>query len=173
MSIVPIVLWPNKILRKVSVSVEEINDDIRKIVEVMETTLYANGGAGLSAVQIGVPLRILIVDPRVYGGTEADSAMTLINPEVKAVGDEMAVVEEGCLSFPGNYVKVSRHKKAHVRARNQYGTELDLTAEDFLARVIQHEYDHLEGKLLFDHASSLRKNIIRRKTKKMDKRRKG
>lgn len=172
MSILPLIWWPNKILRQESEPIETVDDELRSLVESMETTLYAYGGAGLSAIQVGVPKQVFIVDPRVNGGTKEDSAVVFVNPTITTIwGTAEETEQEGCLSFPGIFVNVRRPTKVRIQATNQYGTEFDMDADGFLARVVQHEFDHLKGRLIFDHAGKVKKDIIRRKMKKLGKQR--
>ncbi len=140
-------------LRAASETVKEINDDIRRLVEDMLETMHENKGVGLAAPQIGVNLRVAVIDI-------GDDPLILINPRIiKGWGKETC--DEGCLSFPGLTEKVERAKKVLAEATDLDGSTYEIEAEDLLARAIQHELDHLEGVLFIDRISKARKLQIK------------
>ena len=166
MAILKIIRYPDPVLREVSHPVEEIGDVTRKFIDALEVTMYAHDGAGLSAVQVGSTQRIFVVNPAALGGKVPQSALkqptlVFVNPEIVELRGEPLEVEEGCLSIPDVWVKVTRPAEVVIRAQNRYGTEFELAADGFQARIIQHEYDHLDGKLTVDYAHRPQRRKIR------------
>lgn len=161
--ILPIVTFPDRRLRESTSEVTEITDDVRTLAQNMVETMYKRDGAGLAAPQVGSHLRMFVVNVRCHeGGAEA---VTFINPRLTGSG-EMESAQEGCLSFPGVPVMVKRHSRCTVEYTDLEGQQQTMEAEGFLARALQHEYDHLENVLLIDHAGNLKRDIIVRKMKK-------
>ncbi|MBI2980991.1 MAG: peptide deformylase [Deltaproteobacteria bacterium] len=167
--ILEILKYPNSLLRQKSQSVEKVDLHIRKLVEEMFETMYAAPGVGLAAPQIGILKRILIVD---IGGrldgkerTRPDPRV-LINPVI-VTREEKIVWEEGCLSLPQLIVPVERSKKIVVEALDQNGKMVKHLGEDLLAVAFQHEIDHLEGVLLVDRLSRLKRELYKRKVEKL------
>jgi peptide deformylase len=140
--------------------------ELRQLVADMWETMYAAKGVGLAAPQIGMKKRISVIDVSV-GENEADK-IVIINPEI-ITREGKQTGEEGCLSIPGFREPVSRANKVSIRARNEKGETVELAGEELLARAFQHEIDHLDGILFINHLSSLKRDIIRRKIKKMQK----
>lgn len=140
--------------------------ELHKLVEDMFETMYANKGVGLAAPQVKLSQRLTVID--VSFGEDATQKLVLINPEV--IHKEGAQFEEeGCLSIPGFREQVKRAKKATVRAQNAKGETFEITGEDLLARALQHEIDHLNGILFLSHISMLKRDLIRRKIRKLAK----
>jgi len=147
-----IVCLPEVILRKKSAAINKISDEERKMLADMAKTMYLEGGVGLAAVQVGINKQLVVIDI-------GDGLIKLINPViVKKEGCETE--EEGCLSVPETAVKVKRAKKVVVDYLNEEGEALRLSAEGLLARVIQHEIDHLMGKLIVDYLSPIKKLLL-------------
>lgn len=177
MSILPIIVAPDPRLKVRSEAVAEVDDKLRRLMDDMLETMGAAPGIGLSAVQVGVPKRVIVVD---LGG-EAKAAnddderrrqekpLYLVNPEIVWLSDETVAYEEGCLSLPEHYAQVSRPNRVRIRFRDYRGTAQELEADDLLATCIQHEIDHLEGILFVDHLSAVRRSIILRKLAKTRK----
>ena len=140
----------NKTLRQRSLPVRHINADVRNLIEQMKKTIKENNGVGLAAIQIGEPTRIIVceIDDKFY---------TFINPEIIKSFPETSVTEEGCLSLPSIYGEVERPKKISIKATNFEGKKIKMKAFDLLARVIQHEIDHLDGILFIDKATNITK----------------
>ena len=161
MAIRPILHYPDKRLRVKAAAVERFDAALNHMGDDMAETKYAPPGVGLAAPQIGEPLRLFIVDVR-SGDDDAPSELRVfINPEI--VEKTGAVqYEEGCLSFPGVHEEVDRAERVRVRAVDVTGTAFELEADGLLAIAIQHEHDHLEGKLLVDHLSLLRRRLVHR-----------
>lgn len=166
-----LVYHPDPQLRMVSRPVAEVTDDTRRLVKTMAMALYAHRGAGISAVQIGVLERIFVVNPLAVSGQPPldgrnRAVLVFINPEILERRGAAEKASEGCLSLPGMYVQVARHPEVTVRAMNEYGTTFELATDGLQARVIQHEYDHLDGKLIFDNVSRLARSMALKKYNK-------
>ncbi len=144
------------ILRQRTAEVEEVDDEVRALVERMFATMYAAGGQGLAAPQVDVSRRIAIVDVPPQGG----AVYTLINPRVVAASDTLAREVEGCLSIPGVSETVERPEKVVVEALDVRGEPFRLEADGELARCVQHEVDHLDGVLYIDHLSPLARRML-------------
>jgi peptide deformylase len=161
MSILPILIYPDERLHKVAKKVDLITESIRKLIKNMAETMYAAPGVGLAATQIDVHLRIIVIDV----SETHDQLLELINPElINSEGESKC--EEGCLSVPGIYDKVERAEKITIKALNGKGEEFTLNAEGLLSVCIQHEMDHLQGKVFVEHLSHLKQVRIRAKLKK-------
>jgi peptide deformylase len=140
--------------------------DLQKLIEDMFDTMYAAKGVGLAAPQIGISKRVTVIDISV--GEDETKRLVLINPEI-VTREGTQIGEEGCLSIPGFREPVTRANKVTVKAHNEKGEMIELSGEELLARAFQHEIDHLNGKLFINHLSALKRDIIRRKIKKMQK----
>jgi len=140
--------------------------DLTQLIENMFDTMYAAKGVGLAAPQIGISKRVTVIDISV--GEDETKRLVLINPEI-VTREGTQVGEEGCLSIPGFREPVTRAHKVTVKAHNEKGETIELSGEELLARAFQHEIDHLNGKLFINHLSALKRDIIRRKIKKMQK----
>ncbi|GGA71336.1 peptide deformylase [Nitratireductor aestuarii] len=168
MTIRPLVLLPDPLLRQVSKPVERIDDELRKFADDMLETMYDAPGIGLAAIQVGEPLRMLVLD--VAEKDEPKNPQIFINPEiVKASEDEFNVHEEGCLSIPEYYAEVERPARIMVKALGLDGKEKLTEADGLLATCLQHEIDHLNGVLFIDHLSKLKRDMVIRKFKKLAK----
>jgi peptide deformylase len=133
---------------------------VRDLVPRMYATMYRAPGIGLAAPQVGVGLRVAIID---LMPDEKPAPITLVNPEIVALSDELATREEGCLSLPGHYAEITRPARVKIRYLDLDGAKREIEAEGLLAACIQHEIDHLDGILFIDHLSSLKRNIILRR----------
>jgi peptide deformylase len=160
MAIRPILHYPDKRLRNPGREVTDFGDELRKLVDDMAETMYAAPGVGLAAPQIGVSLRLFVIDVAVGDDVPSD-LRTFINPEILETNGEICY-EEGCLSFPGVHEEVERAERVRVRAQDVDGNTFELETDGLLAIAIQHEHDHLEGKLLVDHLSLLRRRLVHR-----------
>lgn len=163
MAIRTILRYPDKRLRNKAELVSVVDDSIRQLCDDMAETMYAAPGVGLAAPQIGVSRRIFVID--IANDGEPSDLRTFINPEIVAREGE-TVWEEGCLSFPGVHEEIERAAKVTVRAMNVQGETFELSAEGLLAIAIQHENDHLEGTLMVDRVSLLKKRMIDREMRK-------
>jgi peptide deformylase len=162
----PILRFPDAKLRQTSLPVREVDDQLRQLVADMAETMEAANGAGLAAIQVGAPVRLFIIDGGVAGGQEGAPPKVFINPEIVEISQEAQTGDEGCLSFPGIFVPVKRGMRARVRAMDLEGQTFEAEGEALLARALQHETDHLNGKLLIDQVGPVKREIIKRKLRK-------
>lgn len=160
----PIVIYGDPVLREVSRVIEEVTPEIKNLVSDMKDTLKKAQGLGLAAVQVGVPVRLFIVDLALIDLSE--TLRVFINPEILETAGEVEI-EEGCLSFPGLYQKIVRNEKVRVKALDQDGNEFIIEADGMKARAILHEYDHLEGKLFIDRMSPMTRTMLRGRLRKL------
>jgi peptide deformylase len=161
MTVRTVLTFPDERLRTVATSVEDVNEEIQTLVDDMFDTMKDEKGIGLAASQIDVHKRVVVMDV----SEEQDEPRVFINPEIiKEEGSTIS--EEGCLSVPNNYAKVERSEKITVTALDRDGKPFELEAEGLLAICIQHELDHLKGKLLVDYLSPLKRNRIKTKLEK-------
>lgn len=167
MAKLPIVTLPDPILRQVSAPIERVDDELRRLIDDMIETMYAAPGVGLAAVQIGVPRRLIVLDAAEEG--EERRPIAMINPEIRLVGDEKRVYEEGCLSIPDVRVEIERPASLRVVYLDTEGRPQEMDAEGLIATVVQHEVDHLDGRMIIDFLSRLKRDIIVRKFKKQAK----
>jgi peptide deformylase len=171
MALLPIVTLPDSILRKPSARIERVDDELRALADGMLETMYDAPGVGLAAVQVGILRRLIVVDTS--GKDEERQPLVLINPEILTLGSEMRLHEEGCLSIPDVHVEIERPGSVRVRYLDRDGKPQELAAEGLLATAIQHEIDHLNGRLIVDFLSRLKRDIIVRKFKKQARAEKG
>lgn len=163
MALLPILTYPNPILKTAALPVVEVTDEIRKLVEDMAETMYDAPGVGLAANQVGVLKRIFVID--IADEDEPSNLITFINPEIIEMDGEQ-VFSEGCLSFPGASEDIKRAATVKVRALALDGQSFELEADGLLAVAIQHENDHLNGVLMIDKVGSLKKRKISRQVQK-------
>lgn len=162
----PIYLYGQPVLRKVAEDIDKDYPALKELVANMFETMYKSDGVGLAAPQIGLSIRVIVID----GGAMAEDfpeckgfKRALINPQIiERTGDEVGI-EEGCLSLPGIHEKVSRPTKVKIKYMDTDFVEHEEVIEGFSARIVQHEYDHLEGKMFIDHISAIRKQLIKAK----------
>jgi len=152
MALLPILEYPDPRLRKVAAPVTAFTADIRKLVRDLAETMYAAPGIGLAATQVDVHKRVIVMDL----SESRDELRVFINPRILAADGE-AECEEGCLSVPGYYDKVTRAATVRVEAQNEHGETFVIEADELLAVCLQHEMDHLEGKVFVDHLSPLKR----------------
>lgn len=162
MAILPIVQFPNSVLAMNCQPVQEINDQIRRLAADMGETMYKAPGVGLAAPQVGEPIRMVVLDV----SEEKNNLMTLINPVITQRSQEQEIGEEGCLSLPGIWEKVSRSTEITLKYTDLEGKEQELHADGLLAICIQHELDHLDGTVFIDHLSRLKYDRACAKLKK-------
>ncbi len=164
MSLLNILHFPDERLRTIAQPVDEVNDEIRTLVNNMFETMYAAPGIGLAATQVNVHQRIIVIDT----SEEKDQPLCLINPEI-IERDGIQSYEEGCLSIPGFYENVERANTITVKALDKDGKEFQLRTDGLLAVCIQHEMDHLQGKLFVDYISEMKRSRIKKKLLKLQK----
>ena len=159
-----IVIWPDPVLKKVARPVARVDDSVRRLLDDMAETMYAADGVGLAAPQVGESLRCIVIDtsPR----QEGQRLIHLVNPEIVKL-EGTTTYTEGCLSIPGEADEVERAAKVRVRALDRSGAPFELECEGLLAIAVQHENDHLDGIVFVDHLSSLKREVIRRRMKKL------
>lgn len=165
MAILQILEFPDPRLRKIAAPVTVFDDKLEVLISDMLETMYEAKGIGLAATQVNVHKRLLVIDV----SEEKDSPQVFINPNFSVIEEELSEYDEGCLSVPGYYETVSRPKGIVVSAQDQKGGSFELEAEGILATCIQHEIDHLDGKLFVDYLSPLKRNRIRSKLEKEQK----
>ncbi|MCD2167582.1 peptide deformylase [Comamonas koreensis] len=166
MSILPILCYPDPRLHKVANPVAVVDDRIRTLVQDMLATMYDASGIGLAATQIDVHERVVVIDV----SEERNEPMAIINPEIIWASDEKQVGDEGCLSVPGIYDGVERSVEVKIKALDENGNSREIDAEGLLAICIQHEMDHLLGKVFVEYLSPLKRNRIKSKLVKQQKR---
>ena len=162
----PILIHPDPRLKKMCATLPDVDDRIRKLADDMLETMYDAPGIGLAAPQIGVLDRIIVMDC-VKDEDEAPNPMVLINPEIIAASDETNVYEEGCLSIPDQFAEVTRPKQVQVRWMDLNGGEQTQEFDGFWATCVQHEIDHLNGKLFIDYLGAMKRQMITRKMQKL------
>jgi len=167
MAVLPIIVAPDPRLKIVSQLVAAVDDDVRRLMDDMLDSMYAAGGIGLAAAQVGVTRRVIVLDMARHDDESAP--MRLANPEIIAADSELITLQEGCLSLPEHWADVTRPQAVTVRYVDYENTVRTLDAEGMLATCIQHEMDHLDGVLFVDHISSLKRSIILRKLTKTKK----
>jgi len=170
MSIRPILIHPDPRLKKVAEPVTEVTDEIRRLADDMLETMYDAPGIGLAAPQIGVMRRLIVMDC-VKEADQAPRPMALINPEITWSSEERAVYEEGCLSIPEQYAEVERPAEVTVRWVTPRGETAEETFDGLWATCVQHEIDHLNGKLFIDYLKPLKRQMITRRMEKLKRER--
>lgn len=164
-----IVTYPDPRLKRIAEPLGEVTDAVRELVKNMADTMYDARGVGLAAPQVGENIQLIVMD--ISGPEERDELRVLINPQITLSGDAICSEGEGCLSVPHNYrADVTRQSKVHLKCQDLDGNCIEEDLEDYPAIVVQHEMDHLEGKLFIDHISRLRRSLFDAKVKKWTKR---
>lgn len=165
MAILNILEFPDPRLRTIAKPVEVVDDRIRQLVDDMFDTMYDAPGIGLAATQVNVHERVIVMDL----SEDRSEPRVFINPELEPLTDELEEMQEGCLSVPGFYETVTRPERVRVKALDRDGQAFDIICEGLLAVCIQHECDHLNGKLFVDYLSNLKRDRIRKKLEKLHK----
>lgn len=161
MATLDILVYPDRRLRQVAQPVTEFDDDLARLVADMAETMYAAPGIGLAAVQVGVPKRVVVMDL----SAERNDLRVFVNPEISELSGQ-AETEEGCLSVPGVFATVRRAETVMIHAQDVNGRPFEIAADDLLAICIQHEIDHLDGKVFIDRLSRVKQSRIRKKLSK-------
>ena len=167
MSIKDIITVPDETLKKVSERVEKIGANEKKLINDLFETMYQSNGIGLAAVQVGILKRIIVID--VSNKDEKNQPLSFINPTIKKISDSTSVYEEGCLSIPDTFIEIERPKICEVEYIDLNGQIKDLKCDGLLSTCLQHEINHLDGKLIIDHLSKLKRDIIIKKISKSKK----
>ncbi|WDE11934.1 peptide deformylase [Thalassomonas haliotis] len=162
MTVLNVLRFPDERLRTKAADVVEVNDEIRTIVDNMIETMYQENGVGLAATQVNIHQRIVVIDV----SEKSDNPIVLINPEIIAKSEKTFINEEGCLSVPSCYAKVTRHETVTVQALDRNGKQFSLDGDELLSICIQHELDHLAGILFVDYLSPLKRQRIKTKLEK-------
>jgi len=166
-----IIVYPNKILKQKSKEVTEFNEELHTLLDDMYDTMIAKKGVGLAAIQIGVPKRVLIINVPIEeedGAQPKENTLEVINPEFLEM-EGKTKYQEGCLSVPGFYEDVERYKRVKLKYFDRYGKEHILEDDDFLSIALQHEFDHLEGKLFIEKLSIIKRKKFEKEWKKRHK----
>ena len=164
MSKLEIIAIPDPILRKVSAPIEGVDDAVRKLADGMLEAMYEAPGIGLAAPQVGISRRLIVLD--VSEKDAEKKPLVMVNPRILTLSDERRIYEEGCLSIPDVKVEIERPAAVTVRYLDRDGREQEMAAEGLLATVIQHEVDHLDGRLIIDFLTRLKRDIIVRRFRK-------
>lgn len=165
MALLKILEFPDPRLRTIAEPVEQVDDEVRTLIDDMFETMYDAPGIGLAATQINVHKRIVVIDL----SEDRSEPLVMINPEYEILTEDQDQMQEGCLSVPGFYENVERPNRIRLKALDRDGKPYELIAEELLAVCIQHELDHLNGKLFVDHISRLKRDRIRSKLEKKHK----
>ena len=165
MSLKDIITVPDEILKKKSELVEKVGINEKKLINDLFETMYQSKGIGLAAVQVGILKRILVID--VSSKDEKREPLSFINPSIKKISDETSVYEEGCLSIPDTFIEIERPKICEVEYIDINGKIKNMKCDGLLSTCIQHEINHLDGKLIIDHLSKLKKDLIIKKISKL------
>ena len=165
MAVLKILIFPDQRLRTIAKEILVIDDEIKALASNLLETMYEGKGIGLSATQANIHKRILVVDV----SEEKDSPLILINPKIEVLNEEEEVSSEGCLSVPGFFEEVSRPSEISITALNLEGEKFTIVATNLLAVAVQHEMDHLDGKIFVDFLSNLKRQRIKKKLLKISK----
>lgn len=170
MTVLPLVIAPDPLLKQKSATVEQVDEEVRTLLDDMADTMYDSRGIGLAAVQVGVLRRVVVID---IGWREEDDAtrapLKLVNPEIVTSSEERSLYNEGCLSFPEHYSEVERPAIVKVRYQDEQGKSQEMEATGLLATCVQHEIDHTNGITFVDHISRLKRDVILKKLSKAKK----
>tara|TARA_Y100001970_G_scaffold96503_1_gene121549 strand:- start:512 stop:1036 length:525 start_codon:yes stop_codon:yes gene_type:complete len=164
MSIKDIITVPNEMLKRISEPIEKVGTNEKKLINDLFETMYNSNGIGLAAVQVGILKRVLVID--VSAKDEKKNPLSFINPSIKKLSDETSIYEEGCLSIPETFIEIERPKICEVEYIDIDGKKRYLKCDGLLSTCLQHEINHLDGKLIIDHLSKLKKDIIIKKISK-------
>ena len=167
MTIKPIITVPDEVLKKISDPIEKVGESEKKLVNDLFETMYNSNGIGLAAVQVGILKRILVID--VSTKEEEKNPLSFINPVIKKISDETSVYEEGCLSIPDTFIEIERPKICEVEYIDLDGKLKNIKCDGLLSTCIQHEINHLDGKLIIDNLTKLKRDIIIKKISKNKK----
>ena len=168
MAVLPILAYPDPVLRQVARPVDTIDDQLQGLIDDMIETMYAAPGVGLAGPQVGVSLRLFVVD--VSGGRDGQALMTFINPEIIHMEGQLRE-DEGCLSVPGVYGVTPRASKVRIRGLDRTGISREVSGEGLLARAFQHELDHLQGLLFFNRMGPVGRDLVKRKFRRTQRQR--
>jgi len=171
MAVLTIIETPDPRLRQISQPVEQVDDELRALMDDMVDTMYAAAGIGLAAIQVGIPKRVLVIDLQDGDGEgeQARNPRYFVNPEIVSESDELSVYNEGCLSVPEMYAEVTRPAAVRARWLDYDGVAHEEELDDMMATCLQHEMDHLNGVLFIDHLSRLKRDMLLKRLEKIRK----
>ena len=167
MSIKDIITVPDETLKKISNPIEKVSLNEKRLIADLFETMYHSQGIGLAAVQVGILKRVVVID--ISGKEEEKKPLSLINPIIKKVSDETSIYEEGCLSIPDTFIEIERPKICEIEYVDMNGEIKNLRCDGLLSTCIQHEINHLDGKLIIDNLSKLKRDLIIKKISKSKK----
>ena len=167
MAIKPIITVPNEVLKRISDPIGNVGVNEKKLAKDLFETMYNSNGIGLAAVQVGILKRILVID--VSTKEEEKNPLCFINPVIKKISDEKSIYEEGCLSIPDTFIEIERPKICEVEYIDLNGKLKNIKCDGLLSTCLQHEINHLDGKLIIDHLTKLKRDIIIKKISKNKK----
>ena len=165
MTVKKLITVPDEILRKKSQNIEKINQEEKKLINDLFETMYHHKGIGLAAIQVGIPKRVIVLD--VQQKDEQKKPLCFINPVIKDLSKEKSRYEEGCLSIPNTFIEIERPKTCIVEYIDIEGKKKNMKCDDLLSTCVQHEINHLDGKLIIDFLSKLKKDLIIKKLSKV------
>ena len=168
MSTLPIITLPDPLLRQKSTAIERVDGELQRLIDDMLETMYEAPGIGLAAIQVGVPRRLIVLDVADHE-KEPPQPLVMVNPQILQLGSELKPYEEGCLSLPDVRVDIERPSTVTVRFLDRDGRQHTLDVDGLLATAVQHEIDHLDGRLIIDFLSRLKRDIIVRRFRKQAK----
>jgi peptide deformylase len=166
-AVLPIRIYGDPVLRRKADPVERIDDDLRRLAGDMLETLADAEGVGLAGPQVGASRRLIVVHPPAARGEEREGPRVLVNPEVVAAEGPEVTGEEGCLSIPGIYEDVKRRERVRVHAQDLDGEPVEIAADGWVARILQHEIDHLDGVLFVDRIGPMRRALLRKRLREL------
>jgi peptide deformylase len=166
-AVLPIRIYGDPVLRRKADPVERIDEDVRRLAGDMLETLADAEGVGLAGPQVGESRRVIVVHPPAGRGEEREGPRVLVNPEVVQADGPQVSGEEGCLSIPGIYEDVKRSERVRVRALDLHGDVVELAADGWVARILQHEIDHLDGVLFIDRIGPMRRALLRKRLREL------
>tara|TARA_B100000745_G_scaffold122991_1_gene79854 strand:+ start:343 stop:858 length:516 start_codon:yes stop_codon:yes gene_type:complete len=166
MSLLPIITAPDQRLQSSALPVTSVDAEIRRLMDDMLETMYGAPGIGLAAPQVGISKRVLVIDVNMNENGEPGDPLLVANPTLSWISENRKTTEEGCLSLPGQYAEVERPAQIRVKFIDQHNRDQEFEVDGLVAACLQHEMDHLDGRLFIDHLSRLKKNMILRKLAK-------
>ena len=170
MSLLPIITAPDQRLQSSALPVTSVDAEIRRLMDDMLETMYGAPGIGLAAPQVGISKRVLVIDVNMNENGEPGDPLLVANPTLSWISENRKTTEEGCLSLPGQYAEVERPAQIRVKFIDQHNRNQEFEVDGLVAACLQHEMDHLDGRLFIDHLSRLKKNMILRKLAKSKRR---
>ena len=170
MSLLPIITAPDQRLQSSALPVTSVDAEIRRLMDDMLETMYGAPGIGLAAPQVGISKRVLVIDVNMNENGEPGDPLLVANPTLSWISENRKTTEEGCLSLPGQYAEVERPAQIRVKFIDQHNRDQEFEVDGLVAACLQHEMDHLDGRLFIDHLSRLKKNMILRKLAKNKRR---